>query len=650
MREPLTPEVLAYGLTQAVEPQVSFDGREIIYTRVSVDPDTHQRQRQLRRCDIDGMGDRPLLDGDESASNPRWSPDGSTITFTRPVTGGHALAVWPSDGSASAREVTRHSHEMADIAWSPDGTRLAYTTTVDPSETAPAEKPSTVPRVRVTSRLDYKQDGRGFVGDARVQIFVAEVADGTARQVSVRSFDHHAPAWSPNGRMLATSVVHTPGLGPELCVIDVASGEMRWFDPTDARVEQYAWSPSGAHIAFTAHAAGELQPQFYLADLATGRSHQVTADLMSLPVGGAFWLDERDLLFQAVRGGASGLEVLDTQSGVVRVVERRKARDGPMTWDATHRVLAFDFDTLTDHGELRVFDRAAGIGRVITANNSSVFASFPPAHWERFDIRRGEFTIESWLLKPPDFDPGKRYPVILDVHGGPTGHYGYAFIAHQQAWASDGFLVVFANARGSNTYGRLFVQQVVGDWGGEDYQDNLAALDEVLKRPYADPQRTAIYGYSYGGYVCSWALGHTDRFKAAVCGAPIFDLLSCYGTADYAGRGLEVHIGGDPHDIRDEYIRRSPSTYAHLATTPTLVVEGEEDHRCPMNQAEQLFVLLKKAGVETVFARYPAGSHMFFAFGIPEHRADFLRRTLEWYQAHLGAADERAVAGSAATG
>ena len=638
MTAPLTPEILAFGLVQSVEPQVSPDAREVIYARVSVDPETHRRTRELRCCGSDGAGDRPLLADARGLSSPRWSPDGRAVAFVRPADGGHALAVVASgDPSAEPREVAWHGGEIASVSWSPDGTRIAYTSAVDPDAPRVRGRESAgPPPVRVTSRLDYKQDGRGFVGDNRAQIFIADVAAGSTRQITTRSFDHHGATWSPDGRSLATSVVRTPGCGPELCIVDASAGVERWFEPPDSRVEELAWSPSGAQLAFTAHPKDELQPQFYLADLATGATRRVTMDLQSLPVGTMHWLDERRVLFQSVHRGASGLEVLDVTTGETTLIQRWQARNGPMTFDRSARVLAWTFDTLTEHGELRVLDRATGASRVITANNAETFRAHPPALWERFDIRRGEFTIEAWLLKPPDFDERTRYPVILDVHGGPTGHYGYAFMAHQQVWAANGFLVVFANARGSNTYGRTFVQQVVHDWGGEDYEDNLAVLDAVLQRPYADPERTGIYGYSYGGYVCSWALGHTDRFKAAVCGAPIFDLLSAYGTADYAGRGLEVHIGGRPHENRDEYIKRSPSTYIHNATTPTLVIEGEEDHRCPMNQAEQLFVLLKKAGAEAEFARYPAGSHMFFAFGIPEHRADFLRRTLGWYRDHVG--------------
>jgi len=250
-------------------------------------------------------------------------------------------------------------------------------------------------------------------------------------------------------------------------------------------------------------------------------------------------------------------------------------------------------------------------------------------------VRRGEFTIEAWLLKPPDFDPTKRYPVVLDVHGGPNGFYGYGFLNVQQCLATNGFLVVYSNPRGSSSYGRHFTQQVSGDWGGEDFRDLMAVVDAVLERPYADPERTGIFGYSYGGYMTSWTIGQTDRFKAAVCGAPCFDLESMYGTSDISHHFGELQWGGPPHDKTAWYAAHSPSTYAHRAKTPTLLVHGEADERCPIGQGEQMFVALKKAGCEVEFVRYPGGSHSFTNTGPLEHRHDYLSRVLGWFKGHL---------------
>jgi dipeptidyl aminopeptidase/acylaminoacyl peptidase len=248
---------------------------------------------------------------------------------------------------------------------------------------------------------------------------------------------------------------------------------------------------------------------------------------------------------------------------------------------------------------------------------------------------RGDFAIDAFLLKPPDFDPSRRYPLVLDVHGGPHGYYGYAFSPVQRCLAASGFLVVFANPRGSASYGRKFSMAVLRDWGGQDYADLMAVVDAVLERPYVDPERTGIYGYSYGGYMTAWTIGQTDRFKAAVCGAPVFDLVSAFGTSDIGYFWLEQETGGTPYQIPDWYAAHSPSTYLHRARTPTLIVQGEADLRCPLGQSEQMFVTLLKVGCQAELVRYPGGGHMFPWMGPPEHRCDYLTRVRDWFTARL---------------
>jgi dipeptidyl aminopeptidase/acylaminoacyl peptidase len=227
---------------------------------------------------------------------------------------------------------------------------------------------------------------------------------------------------------------------------------------------------------------------------------------------------------------------------------------------------------------------------VISALNTPLLQEAPLARWERLQVRRGEYTTDAWLLLPPDFDPARRYPLVLDVHGGPHGYYGHLFNAVQQCLATNDIMVVYANPRGSSTYGRTFAEQVIRDWGGEDYLDLQAVVDAVVERPYVDPERLGIWGYSYGGFMTSWTIGQTDRFRAAVCGAPCFDLESMYGTSDIGHVFGDVEWGTEPHKDREWYADHSPSTYAHQARTPTLIIHGEADDRCPIGQGEQMFV------------------------------------------------------------
>ena len=300
--------------------------------------------------------------------------------------------------------------------------------------------------------------------------------------------------------------------------------------------------------------------------------------------------------------------------------------------DAARRYFVQSASSLESTGDLSVYDRTTDSARFVVSPNQAVLAETPMAEWEKFEVERGKFMIDAWLLKPPGFDPAKRYPVVLDIHGGPNSWYGYGFNPMQQALAAAGFLVVFSNPRGSGSYGRMFTQQVIRDWGGEDYRDLMAVVDAVLERPYADGDRVGVYGYSYGGFMSSWIIGHTERFKAAVIGAPVVDLVSFFGTADIGHTFGEMQIGGMPWEDVEEYRFRSPLTYLHDTKTPVLILHGEQDDRVPISQGEQLFMTLAETGCEVEFVRYPEGSHASVTrVGYPAHREDYLTRLTGWF-------------------
>lgn len=650
MTAPLTPEALVCDTAVASDAQIAPHGRELLYTLSRSRLDSKYVDRQVWLAGVAGETRERLTPDGHRASGARWSPSGDRVAYVRDLAAGaatdSALCLVLPGSASEPREITRLGRPIGGLAWSPDGTRIAFTATVDPDN--PMNEPlasAAPPPVRVTSRIDYKQDNRGYLGDAREQIFVVDVESGTTRQVTNAPHDHEFPAWSPDGRRLLTRIPSRNGLYSRLALVDEATGATEFITAPDGVVGVWSWSPAGDRVFYAGDTAQTWQLDYFVYSLAPRTTLRLTTDLEVLPVAGSatlvppsqpVWLDERQVLVHAVRAGGSGLYVVDADTGASEPLREWEALHVGLSVDGSGRLIAQGRAALDSFGEVVLYDSTRDETRVIVAPNAHLFATRSPAAWEKFQLERGGFSIDAWLLHPADFDPGKRYPVILDIHGGPNSYYGYGFNLNQQCLATHGFLVLFTNPRGSGSYGRDFTLQVQEDWGGEDYLDLMTALDAVLQRPYADATRVGIYGYSYGGYMTSWTIARSDRFQAAVCGAPCFDLESFYGTSDIGHVFGPLQFGGAPYERRDWYERHSPSTYAHQTVTPTLIVHGEADDRCPIGQGEQMFATLKEAGCEVEFVRYPGASHLFMSAGPALHRVDVLRRTLEWFQRLLG--------------
>jgi len=645
MPHPLTPETLVYDLVQVSDPQVSPDGTRIVYGRTVADRDTGQATSQLWLCDSDGGNARQLTYDGKQNGGGRWSPDGTRIAFVSDRVPKGGLFILPLDAHGEARELTRHNGPIGNLAWSPDGAYLAYNAPFDPANSAEIEpQAGALPPVRVIRRRDYKLDGRGFLGEIRQQVFVVALATGERRQLTHESLDHLGPLWSPDGRSVAVRR-GAPGqvLRTQIALVDVATGSVRTICPAMSSTS-CAWSPSGDRLLITGSDESGGQPDFYRYDLAGCGLRRLTTDLPFLPAppdrGGVpaplVWLDEDEILTHGIRAGCSGLYHLQVATGQTEPLVTWSALHSGMSASADRRVAVQEGGDLASWSELVVIDLQSGTSRTITALSRATLADAPAARWEELTVRRGGFDIAAWVFFPPDFDPTRRYPVILDIHGGPHSYYGHRLNASQQCLATHGFLVVAANPRGSSSYGRRFAAQVVDDNGGEDYRDLMAVLDAVLERPYADADRTGIWGYSYGGYMTAWTLGQTDRFKAAICGAPRFDNVSAYGSCDDGPNLSGYQMGGTPWEQRERFVARSPSARAHLIRTPTLLIHGEADDRCPLNQGEQFFNTLLAVGCEAEFVRYPNCAHGFISSGPPAYRADVLTRQLAWFRRYLG--------------
>lgn len=643
----ISPERLVLGLKTAGGPSISPDGTRVLYSLSEVDQTTKKGRSQLWVCDIDGLNARQITSSGTTNGGQSWSPDGMSIAWVARLDGEKPNAICVmSMGGGEPQVVVRHAASPLSVAWSPEGTKLAYTLSVDPAnpDEVPVD-PDAAPMVRAFRRLDYKQDNRGLLYDTRFQVMVVEISTGTVRQVTTEYQDHTEPQWSPDGSTLAVKRHYLNGMQSQLVLVSVASGETTLIGTEQGQAGSWAWSQDGTFILFDGSDVHTPQNDYYRYDVATRETAQLTDDLAFSPETGyatlghpaqPVWLDATTALVHGMQAGASGLWTVDAFTGAITEIARFEASHSGLSVDRALTTVVQSHATPLSVGEIVTFSLRTGESTVITHLNDEFFAETPVGSSEKITIQQGGEGIDAWITFPPGFDEAGLYPVVLDIHGGPHGSFGYGFDKIASILANAGYIVVSPNPRGSGTYGRRFAELVRGDWGYGDWDDIQAALDAVLERPYADAERTAVMGYSYGGFMTSWAIGHTDRFKAAVCGAPVFDLESFFGTSDIGYIFGPMMWGGTPWEEKEWIQAHSPSSHIHKAVSPTFIICGEMDDRCPIGQSEQLFISLMKLGVDVEFGRYPGGSHGFIVAGEPSHQIDAIDRSVAWLKKYLG--------------
>ena len=624
----------------------------VAYVVSHVDRETLASESHIERVSYGGGAARPLTSGPRDGS-PRWSPDGSTLAFLRREEEG-SPQIWllPAEGGEAAA-LTSLRGGVAEFVWSPDGATIYCTSDVDPdAPPASAERQPPVPRVREVHEIYYRGDTIGWRGRTRRQIFAVAAAGGRARRLTRGDFQHRALAVSPDGEWLAFASDRSrrrherAPWGAELCVMPAAGGRVRRLARDVVAVGGIAWRPGREQgeeqIAFVGAPEEHIwQRYLYLLDLASGECWRLTDDSVD-PQTGFFpiapapplvWHEGR-VLFLADAAGASGVYAV-TPSGEFEAVRARRELIGGLDATPDGERLAVVASNATSAPQVRTLDLRSGRGRVVAGAGSGYLEAHPTGRTERFRVRRAGESIEARLVHPPGFDASQRYPLVLEIHGGPNAFHGDGFSPLHQVLAGAGFLVLAVNPRGSSSYGADFTAQVFEDWGGEDYLDLLAAVDAACRRPYVDEARLGLHGYSYGGYMSSWIVGHSDRFRAAVIGAPVTNLVSMYGQTDIAVSFGERQWGGLPQDNFDHYVERSPLTYADRVTTPVLLLHGEDDIRVPISQSEEFYVALKRRGKTVEFARFPGCSHLFLRTGHASLRKEYYDRSVAWLQQWL---------------
>jgi dipeptidyl aminopeptidase/acylaminoacyl peptidase len=684
MPRTITPDDLL-GIQLAGDLQFTPDGRRLAYVVVRLDREQDEYRHQI--CVIDAApGTRavPFTAGQKSDKNPRWSPDGSALAFTSNRGGKTQIWVMGAHGG-EARQLTRFKEGVAgEPVWSPDGRQVAFAAVVgaegprketDKDDEADLYKKYTKGVKRIT-RLHYKEDGEGFLPeDKHAQLFVIDaLADEPEPcQVTKGPWNHGEPAWSPNGKRLAFTANrrHNDDYLPfysDVYVADLAQPEADPLRVTDGTLcaAHPAWSPDGAVIAFTGHPwepfRGYSANQLYVIGADGSGLRRLAADwdrhfgptaVYDMPAPGGVQLrwtpDGTAIVLLGSDSGRQQLYAVDTESGNVTQLTSGDHCITAWATDARCRMMAVALTRPDLPSDLFLVEGPDLLR--LTQINEALLAELllPAVEHFRFQTGGGENAYlaanpaagplqaesDGWVMKPADYEAGRRYPAVLEVHGGPMAMYGWTFFMEFQCLAAAGYAVVYSNPRGSQAYGQHFCACIKEDWGNLDYRDVMAGLDAALaQHPWIDPDRVGIAGGSYGGFMTNWAVGHTDRFKAAVTMRSVVNEASSVGVSDFGYIDLQSYPTAPWQDM-SFYRQVSPLTSVEKIHTPLLIEHQEEDHRCPMEQAEQLYTALKVLGRTVEFVRYPGSSHGMSRTGKPWLRVHRLRTILDWFGRYI---------------
>ena len=662
MSAPLTPEDLARF--RWVDHVRLGPGRDRVAYQVGwVDLEARRNRGQVVVADLEG---RPLQELEAASArdhSPEWSPNGDRVAFLGRKGARDQLFV-AELASGRSRCLTELPDGVLAARWSPDGEWIAVLARTlsdpqavveDPRPVEDEEQARRPPVARVVRRLDHKRDGSGFVDGRHAHLFLVPASGGEPRQLTAGAWSVEGFDWAPDGRRMVVAGDAEPdadlrrtrrlylvevspgGAGPGLR--EVCGGLM---------LSSPVWSPRGDLIAFVAplDEDGGRHERIWVVPAAGGAPRCLTAELDRAAGGSPPFTDMRAghgsrLLWSE---GGDRVVFLATGPGTAEVCSVDLDGRWRVELPAPRRVV-YDFDLRGELIAACVADPASP-GEVVLARDGTErrltdanpwlrgrYLALPERHL--FTARDG-LQIEGWLLRPPGFDPGRRYPLVMQIHGGPHGQYGWTFFHEFQVLAGMGFLVFYVNPRGSDGYGEAFKRAVVRDWGGADYEDLMTALDQLIERTgFVDTSRLGVTGGSYGGFMTNWIVGHTDRFAAAVAMRSLSNLVSDYGQDDIVLWNA-VEMGPPPWPDADELWRRSPLRYAREIRTPLLLLHGEQDLRCPISQAEELFAALRLLGREVELVRFPGESHELSRSGRPDRRVERLRRLMGWFQRHLG--------------
>ena len=636
-------------LKRISEPAVSPDGRWVAFTVMSIDLESNARPRQIYI--VPATGGLPMsLTSSGRNERPKWSPDSKRIAFISDRGGSSQIWTMDPDGS-NARQVTNLSTEASGEIWSPDGKTMVFTSDVYPECTddacnqrrADAEKASKV-KAHIYTHLLYRH-WTEWQGARRRHIFVVPAEGGTARDLTpgihfdVPPFSLGGPddyAISPDGKEVSYAAnldeEQAFSTNSEIYTVPIEGGEAKKISTSPGADNSPQYSPDGKYLAWRMQVrAGYESDRWRLVTYERAADRlTVLTETLDRPVTGFTWHpDSTRLAFTIEDRGRQVAQLIPAAGGGMRLLTQGAAHVDDLQFTADGKILIYTEMSGSRPVEIYAAKSGDRSPKPLTGLNDGVLGQSLLQPLEDFTVTGAEATpVQSFLVKPPDFDSSKKYPALILIHGGPQGAWGESFSYrwNQQVFAAAGYVVVMPNPRGSTGYGQKFTDEINGDWGGRAYEDIMAVTDYVAKLPYVDADRMAAAGGSYGGYMTNWILGHTNRFKALVTHAGVYDIRSKAGETEELWFP-KWEFGGMPWESPETYEKWSPSNFAREFKTPTLVIHGQLDYRVVMGQGLQLFTALQSQKVPSKLLLYPDEGHWVLK---PQNSMLWYKTFLDW--------------------
>ena len=612
-----------FEIEYASDPQISPDGENVLYQRNFKDIMTDRNLSNIWMVNFDGSFNMPITTGNKNDFSPRWSHSGNKFTYKSNVDGKTQLYLYDV-ASKSIQKLTNMQSSIGNVIWSDDDKYLIFTSFVEKTDNKLISMPKkpkgakwNQPPIEIDDMV-YRYDGGGFRRPGSTQIFVLSSEGGTPRQVTELDKNINSPVWMNNEKILfSANLSENSDFEPsnsDIYLLDIPTGDIKKL--TERFGPDYApkVSPDKKHIAYLGYDdkfLGYQQNSLYIMD-ADGGNVKLVSDGFDRNISNINWKqDGKGLYFQYDTEGMTKIAYMSLSGKVKDIVDElgglslgRPYSGGSYTISDNGRY-AFTYGNVYNPADLAVGFN--GSKNRLTKLNDDLFKykSLGKVEEVWYSSSYDGKKIQGWLVYPPDFDPNKKYPLILEIHGGPFTNYGFRFSAEVQLFASAGNFVLYTNPRGSTSYGKDFANLIHHNYPSQDYDDLMSGVDHVIERGYIDENNLFITGGSGGGVLTSWTIGKTDRFKAAVVAKPVINWYSFVLYADNISYFYKYWFPGMPWDNLEEYMRRSPISYVKNVTTPTMLLTGEDDYRTPMAESEQYYAGLKLNKVESMLVRIP---------------------------------------------